>query len=308
MLASVLPKALAAQIAWDTLELESPETVDAAFDRRQADLVFRARVRDREARLLLVFEHQSRVDPAMPVRLLAYMARVWERCLAEAVTPLPVVIPVVLYHGDAAWTAPRRLSDLLALEPDLSAAVRPFVPDFAFALDDLTRLTERGLRARALSPWATMALALLAWCRGARHPERVLLRWLDTLRLLQADADGLVALTALATYLLKASAGRVAPLKVVFARLGAAAEELIVTPEEEVRRRGRREGRAVGRQEGREEGRRRGLAELLVSQLVSKFGPLTPAAHAAIEAADEQTLVRWGVQLLTADSLARALD
>ncbi len=309
LLAAVLPKSLSSRVEWSTLTLETPESVDAAFDRRQADLVFRATLRGgRQARLLLVFEHQSRVDPLMPVRLLGYMTRVWERSSAEAPKePLPVVVPVVLYHGDRAWTAARSLGALFELDESVAAAVRPFLPDFSFALDDLTRLSEAGLRARGLPPWATVALALFAWCRNAAHPERVLGRWLEELRrLAQSDARD-SALTAVAQYLLRASAGRPEAMKVLFAQLGDGTEDFIVTPEQRILQRGRAEGRQEGRNEGRQAGRQEALANLLLTLLTNKFGPPPASVRERIAQASEEQLTQWSVRVLTAQTLQDAV-
>lgn len=320
LLAAVLPKRLAALVDWATLALETPESVDATFDRRQADLVFRATIDGRAARLLLVFEHQSTVDARMVVRLLSYMTRVWERCAADAPdAPLPLVVPVVLYHGDTPWTAAARLSQLFQLrDGPLAQEVRRYLPDFEYALDDLTALTEKGLRARALPPWATLTLVLLAWCRGAAHPERVLWRWFETLRRLAGRGERDTALTALARYLLEASAGRVEPLKVVFGQLGEGAEEAFMTPAERLLQQGRRQGRKQGLEQGLErgleqgleQGRERGrqrLASLLLAQLTQRFGPPTPRQRQAVEAGDEASLLRWGEQLLSAATLDDAL-
>ncbi len=316
LLASVLPRALVKRIDWSTLELVSPESVDAGLDRRQADLIYRVRVGHRDARLLVVFEHQSRVDPRMPLRLLTYMTRTWERFVAdEPDQPLPVIVPVVLYHGQARWTAARSLVELFELDEVLASTLQTYVPSFTFVLDDLTKLRAAGLRTRGLTPWATMALVLLAWCRGSAHPERVLRRWLDVLGALATSSQRREALTAVATYLLWASAGRADRLRVVFAQAASSAEEVFMTPAEQLLRKGRRQGKQKGRQEGRQEGRhegrqeglREGRVQLLVSLLSTKFGVLPKAVQERLSKASPEALERYATQLLVARSLDEAL-
>jgi len=67
--------------------------------------------------------------------------------------------------------------------------------------------------------------------------------------------------------------------------------------------RGRTEGRTEGRAEGRTEGRVEGEYRLLSKQLERRFGPLPALLAARLEAAGSAELERWGVRLLSAQSL-----
>src|SRR5690606_1512285 len=99
-------------------------------------------------------------------------------------TTLPIVIPLVLHHGPAGWTAARHSHQLvpgLALLPELAR----FVPSFELLVDDLAKLENETLLHRPLAPLPRVALWLL---RDARDP-RVLLRGLATF----ADALDAVA-------------------------------------------------------------------------------------------------------------------
>lgn len=68
----------------------------------------------------------------------------------------------------------------------------------------------------------------------------------------------------------------------------------------EERTAGREEGREAGREEGREEGRRQEARALLLRLLEGRFGALTEAVRASIEAADRLTLERWSERILHA--------
>ena len=56
-------------------------------------------------------------------------------------------------------------------------------------------------------------------------------------------------------------------------------------------------------EQGRVEGRTEGHARLLRKLLTVRFGALPASARARIADADEATLSRWGVRLLTAETL-----
>ena len=67
-------------------------------------------------------------------------------------------------------------------------------------------------------------------------------------------------------------------------------------------------GRAKGKLEGRVEGRVDGRARTLLEQLNARFGPVPPEAKARIHAANEATLARWSLAVLTAPTLAAVLE
>jgi predicted transposase YdaD len=75
----VLPPELSCSFDWDTLSLLSGEFVDPQFAHLHSDLLFSVQLGSDTACIYLLFEHQSRVDVGMPLRLLRYMTRIWER-------------------------------------------------------------------------------------------------------------------------------------------------------------------------------------------------------------------------------------
>lgn len=62
------------------------------------------------------------------------------------------------------------------------------------------------------------------------------------------------------------------------------------------------------RLEGRAEGRVEGRAQMLLDQLAARFGRVPAAVKARITAADEATLTRWSLRVLTAPTLSAVLD
>ena len=114
---AVLPPRLVACTDFSTLALCPGSYVDEALSGSESDLLFSVQVSGRPALLYVLFEHQSSPDRLMPLRLLGYIVRILMRYVAEAKSgsdalPLPVVVPVVLHHGEAGWSVATRLEDL----------------------------------------------------------------------------------------------------------------------------------------------------------------------------------------------------
>ena len=60
--------------------------------------------------IYLMLEFQSRVDPWMALRVLAYVALLYQDLVREGLVQtgnrLPPVMPIVLYNGDPPWPKP----------------------------------------------------------------------------------------------------------------------------------------------------------------------------------------------------------
>ncbi|KFE60842.1 Rpn family recombination-promoting nuclease/putative transposase [Hyalangium minutum] len=203
-LRAVLPPEVVAQVDWSSLHRESGSVVDAELRERQSDLLFSARLHGGEPLLLyLLLEHQSSVDKWMAFRMLRYVMRQLERWLQEhpESDTLPVILPVVMYHGsEGRWTAARRMEELFQLPSEASEIWRELVPRFEYRLDNLTAEREEALRARAAPPVVVLTWLLLR--SGASEQLALLLEnWRPVLAEVLVSPEGQEGLRAAAHYL-----------------------------------------------------------------------------------------------------------
>jgi predicted transposase/invertase (TIGR01784 family) len=134
-----LPGEIASSIDWASLTSVPASFVKRSLQQAHADLLFSAVAGGRKVLLYLLFEHQTTVDPAMPLRLLAYVLEILLAHEKEHGLPVPAVIPFVLHQGPETWTVSTRFEDLLDLPEELAAALLPFQPRFTHGLLDLTQ-------------------------------------------------------------------------------------------------------------------------------------------------------------------------
>lgn len=89
--------------------------------------------------LYTIWEHQSTVDQQMALRAHRYTTRLLEDWSREHPGErLPPVVVMVLYHGEAEWTAPLELEDLFALDGmPLAAreALQSYLPKHRYLLE-----------------------------------------------------------------------------------------------------------------------------------------------------------------------------
>jgi predicted transposase/invertase (TIGR01784 family) len=80
LLRELVPPAVRAMIAWQTVDGERGSFVDARLADQHSDLVFSAALgTDASAVVYFVLEHQSTRAPRMALRMLSYQVRIWNR-------------------------------------------------------------------------------------------------------------------------------------------------------------------------------------------------------------------------------------
>lgn len=207
-LRAVLPGGLVSLVDFSTLTLMPGSYIDEALAGSQSDLLFSAKVAGKPSLLYLLFEHQSQPHKLMPLRLLGYIVRILEQYLAglekgSAVLPLPVVIPVVLHHGEGGWSAARRVEDLFDPALVSLAGVSELIPRLSFVLDDLTEVSDEALEARQLALEPLLALWALRDARSQARLERAIEHWVPVFsRLLDAPGRPAVALDPISLHTL----------------------------------------------------------------------------------------------------------
>jgi predicted transposase/invertase (TIGR01784 family) len=136
---SHLPPAIVAQVDWPSLKVLPSSFIKSGLQQVTADLLFNVKIGGKDALFYLLLEHQSTVDPTMPLRMLGYVAEILFKHHKEHGLPLPPVLPFVFHQGPERWNVSTAFEDLFDLPDDLASALLPYLPKFHHALLDLTR-------------------------------------------------------------------------------------------------------------------------------------------------------------------------
>ncbi len=281
-----------------TLVVRPGSFVDEELQQVHSDLLYAVRTKGGgEGLVYVVFEHQSSFDATMPFRLLRYMVRVWERWLRDnpKAKKLPIVLPVLLHHGDGRWSVAPDFASILDAEPGLLEAVRPFQPMFRFVLDDLTALSLEELAARALDALGRLVQLAFWSSRSMERLESAAPLMSVIAGTLVRDARTRALLTQLYAYLWRAAPPEVAAddIRSILLRVaGPQGAEDVVNAAEQLIEQGRTEGLA---------GLRAGIAAALSARTVvlSEMGRARLAS-----CTDIATLTRWLTRAVTATSEA----
>ncbi|WP_157171774.1 Rpn family recombination-promoting nuclease/putative transposase [Nocardia higoensis] len=302
-LRAALPEAISARIRWETLTPQPCNFVSTRLRSRYSDVLFHALLDDHDAFIYVLIEHQTRPDRFMPLRMIEYMAAIWNRYLGERpeAATLPPIVPVVVHSGPHSrrWNTPTELSELIGLAPDTRLALGEHLPRLRLVLDDLTTVDVEALRRRALTPAARLMFVLHKIAAGNPHLGADLAPLVDDLHALIEAPGGIDDLTCLVTYIFMVGETSEDDLAPVIEQLGPRAKEVLMTTAEKLQAK----GRAKGRDEGRAEGRAEERAEALTDLLTVKFGPLPADVTARIGVADTTRLRTWFRAALTASTL-----
>jgi predicted transposase YdaD len=293
-LRAVLPAALADRLDLAGLRLVNGSFVDEELTNRHADVLMRTRLDGREAFVYVLIEHQSSPDRMMPLRMLRYVMRIWDRYLREhpKAKRLPMIVPLVVYQGPRRWSCPVELSELLDVDPDTAQLAGEFLPRFRFLLDDLTKLDKAALRARPVTIPVQLTVRLLRIV--PTHPGDVIAALdphdIADLRHVLRQPGGRELWAAFLTYI-QTSETPLHRLAWLAAQLGPEAEEVFMSTADTLRAEGRAEGEA------------KGAAHVLVRQLTRRFGVLPDEARQRIDAAPLEQLEAWSDRVLDATTL-----
>ena len=293
VLRAVLPSQVARRIDWSTLVHVRGSFIDDKLRNSHADLLFSAVMAGRTIKIYVLFEHQSTYDPTMGRRLLRYMDRIWDVVAEPGASELPVIIPVVLYHGEKPWSGTTDFHGMFTLPPECA----PFVPQFRFVLVDLAALDPAVIHAWTASACVRLALLVLQSARSPTRLDEVLLGLRNLILRVMAEPFEDGALRQIIRYILETRGAE------EFDR----AVDLMTDIEkdqaggtmETIAQMLRREGRV----EGRVEGRRNTLLEVI--QL--RHGEVPATLRAQIETANEAELQMWLARVVRSSTLVELL-
>lgn len=145
-----LPKEILSLTALDSLEICKDTFVEKDLKDFYFDLLYKVRLADTDGYIYILFEHKSYQDRLAPLQLLEYMLKIWRLFQKQhRAAPLPIIIPLVLYHGKSGRAkADTRFSSLLSGPTDALAA---YIPDFSYVRYDLTQFSDEQIKGTVMA-------------------------------------------------------------------------------------------------------------------------------------------------------------
>jgi len=283
-----IPDAWLHSLDYTTLEKVPGSYVTDDLRHRADDVIWRVRADGEWVYLYLLIEFQSTVDPWMAVRMMTYVGLLYQDLIRRGDAlkgkKLPPVLPIVLYNGDAKWTAATDIAELIPKAPGL---VAKYVPKLEYLLIDENQYSEADL-----AGLKNLVAAIIRF----EHPEneQALLRLID---LVNDWLDGNPELKRTFAIWIRAVLLRQSKNTLVLPKVRDLKELKMTLAERFDLWAHQHELKGI------EKGIEKGESLLLQRQLVRRFGALPSEVVAKIGSASAAQLELWGDRVLDAESL-----
>ena len=289
-----LPKNVLSMVDLKTLKISKNSFIDESLKEFSSDVLYEVKLKNGNlAFFYLLCEHQSEVDSLMPFRLLNYMVRIWKLYLDQTGDNfLPLIFPLVFFHGKTPYDGPRTLSELIRGPAELVQEIltKPFY------LIDTHDIEDEDLRHKK---WVGI-LTFMFKHVFARDIWSFVEPMIELLKPIQTEKGAAVFTGCVLQYWLYASEIKATNPKAfvesVQQRLALPIGDELMTMAEQLK------------QEGRQEGRQEGGGILLIHQLERKFKIKTiPERYRQkIQQANSDRLLEWGDKIV--DSECKSLE
>ena len=254
-----LPQDLRAMCDLATLQLESGSFIDDDLRTRYSDVLWSVQMNQQKGYLYALIEHQSKPDKQMTQRLMRYSLAAMQRHIEAGHETLPVVIPILFYHGTTRpYPYSMRWFDAFS---DAELAKRVYTGPFPLvdisAVPDDTILTHR-------------RIAILEFLQKHIRERDLMALTASLVKLLQSGYTSDKQLRMALNYILRVG---FAEDKVAFFRELAKSVpqqgEVIMTLAEELIQEGMEKGMEKGLEQGMEKGREEATFKIAQAMLAS---------------------------------------
>ena len=295
-LQNYLPETVTHHLRLDTLAICKDTFVDQKQDEHYSDLLYKVTLtNDQSGYVYFLFEHKSYHDRFVALQVLRYILEIWElfRKQNPKTNDLPLIIPVVVYHGLQKRTS-LHISELVDLpDPEL----KTYLPDFEMAFYDFSPDSEQEIK-------GLITLRLVLSCFQAKNRPKALRNVRDIFKLLNTldeNETSLRWMEVIFRYLLQTmDISEENMQKIVHQTLSSGKEDTIMTLAEQLESKGMRKGMQKGIQKGRMEGRN----AILNTLFRKRFGDLLdPYIQEKLRNASPEQLDIWAERILDAKTV-----
>jgi predicted transposase/invertase (TIGR01784 family) len=272
-----LPPQITSHLDLSRLEIRKDTFIDPDLSEHFSDLLYKAPLSGGGAvYLYILFDHKSYPDPMVAYQLLRYMVKIWDLWLRQRQGKgrpkrLPLILPLVFYHGRSRWGMEPVFRGLFEVPEDM----RQYLPDYQYELIDLSRYTDEEIRGGII---LRVGMLLLKYIFRDELREKMS-GIFELLSRLEEKESGLEYLETILRYL-AGGTEKIAEeqLTETVRELFEKGENMMATLVEQWYNRGwhkgRQEGWQKGRQEGREEGRQEGRQKGWLEDRIEALGQI----------------------------------
>ncbi|OLS01549.1 Rpn family recombination-promoting nuclease/putative transposase [Tissierella creatinophila] len=289
-----LPKSIVDIIDIETLEHQKDSFIDNNLNETFSDMLFGVNINNNKGYIYFLFEHKSYTSKNIAFQLLKYMIQIWELKIKNLQTnKLPIIIPLVIYHGKEKWDIRKTLGEMIEGYELLPKDVKEFVPNYKYILYDISRYRDEDIRGMAqLRIVLTIFRDIFIKDKeGLKETINIAAKYLRELEDKQTGIEYFETFLKYVFYSGKSFDEE--DLKDIIENVEKAYPEgsgLIVTTAERLIKEGMEKGIEEGMEKGMEKGEKEGKVVIAIKLLTKKFGILPSETKDRIKNLDIETL------------------
>lgn len=196
------PQSILNIVDMNTLEPQKDSFINGELQEVFSDMLFKTEINNREGYIYFLFEHKSYTSKNISFQLLKYMLEIWEaKVKKENTNELPIIIPLVIYHGKDDWKIKTTLGEMIIGYKDLPEDVKKYVPDYEYLLYDISRYTDEEIKGEAQ---LRIIISILrdVFTKDSKTVKATALRAMEHLQELEDRQTGIEYFETLMKYLL----------------------------------------------------------------------------------------------------------
>ncbi len=286
-----LPQEISALIDFTTLSIVKDSFIEKELREYFSDLLYQVDLKGQTAFIYCLFEHKSSPDKLTAYQLLRYMVRIWGHLVQQGQihTRLPIIVPVVIYHGRTRWQVSCEFRDLFQL-PDKS--LESFAPDFRYLLYDISHVSDDDIKGAVILQATFLIMKYIFHPELGKHLEKIF----QLLSALTEKETGLEYLETILRYIVHATDNISEKDLQKAVKNIPKGDKVMPTIAEQWEKKGFEKGMEKGIQQGMQQGMQQGIREGLLEAielgLKLKFGARGLKLYAGIRKIEEVEQLR----------------
>lgn len=141
-----LPKEVIDQLDMDSLERLDGSFISEELKETFSDILYGVRINNRDAYISLLWEHKSWSDKFAVFQVAGYILDIWKRLVKDGKNELPVVIPIVVYHGKGKWSYKTNIKEMIPDFDTLPEYLKQMLPAIKHEFVNITAHTEEDIK------------------------------------------------------------------------------------------------------------------------------------------------------------------
>ena len=289
-----LPQEAVEIVDLDYLIPENNSHVDENLRESLSDMLYKTKIKGQDGYIYILMEHKSYIEGKVIFQLLRYITSIWEEKYDPKTKKVPIIIPMVIYHGREVWNVETSLSNMVQGIEDLSDELKTYLPTYRYEICDFSIKNKKRIIGLTATKVAIEAMRAGTAITNEEFKER-LRRVFEYINQLPEEEvhewfEGCMI------YLLNVREDvTIEEILKVQKEIMPGRGEIVMTIAEKLRNEGKLEGKLEGKVEGKLEGER----EFAIRILSKRFGnQLTEEIKDKIRKADEKTINYIGDNLL----------